>query len=108
MAEIIKFPKTPREKISKNAEEIIKMQAQKKRIETDLNVIIGGASWDMYNLTQEDIEVLGLFGDVMKFDPTVGSRLISKLAEQLKRVQLRDLEDLIWAENLEMPALKTM
>ena len=49
----------------------------------------------MYSFSQEEIEILSLFGDVMKFDPTVASRAISKLAEQLVKVQLKELEDLI-------------
>ena len=94
-AEVIIFPKTPKEKISKNAEEIIKLQAQKNRVEADINLILGSKSWDMYSFSQEEIEILSLFGDVMKFDPTVASRAISKLSEQLVKVQLKELEDLI-------------
>ena len=94
MAEIIKFPKTPKEKISKNAEAALKLEAQKKRTEINLNLIIGGSGWDMYTLTQEDIETLGLFGEVMRFDPTVASRVISKLAEYIVRVQQQVYEEL--------------
>ena len=53
MAEIIKFPKTPKEKISKNAEAALRLEAQKKRTEINLNLIIGGSGWDMITLTHD-------------------------------------------------------
>ena len=36
------------------------------------------------------LDMLALFGDVMKFSPEISQRIICKLAEQLKRNQLTD------------------
>ena len=94
-AEIIKFPKTPEEKISSKAKEALEMEMRKNRIETNLNVLLGNDSWDLYTFSAEELECLALFGDVMRFDPKIASRLISKLAEFIARLSktMTALED---------------
>ena len=64
-----------------------------KRTESTLNLLLGSNSWDTYTFLPGDLEMLALFGERMKFDPTVSARLISKLAEFIARLS-RTLEDM--------------
>ena len=68
---------------------------RKNRIETNLNVLLGNDSWDLYTFSAEELECLALFGDVMRFDPKIASRLISKLAEFIQMIgNIVDVMDL--------------
>ena len=83
---IIKFPKTSEKLISDKAKEALQMEMKKNSIETNLNVLLGNDSWDLYTFSAEELECLALFGDVVRFDPKIASRLISKLAEFIARM----------------------
>ena len=95
MAEVILFPKIPKAKITKETKNALAQQTKMKRTEATLNLLLGGNAWDQYHFLPDDLEMLALFGDRMKFDPTVSSRLISKLAEFIARLSatLNEMEE---------------
>ena len=94
-AEVIVFPKVPKAKVSKEAKEVLQQQIKMRRTESTLNVLLGSKTWDQYTFITDDLEMLALFGETMKFDPKVASRLISKLAEFIARLSrtLQDMEE---------------
>ena len=94
MADIIVFPKGKGEKISERAKQAIKLEMQKARVEQSLNTMMLSKFWETYTITFEDFEMLALCGETMKFDPLAASRLISKLADFVKRMS-RTYEELI-------------
>ena len=91
-AEVIVFPKVPKAKVSKEAKEVLEQQIKMKRTEATLNLLLGANAWDQYTFINDDLEMLALFGETMKFDPKVASRLISKLAEFIARINKTMLE----------------
>ena len=95
MAEVILFPKVPKAKITEQTKKALEQQTKMKRTEATLNLLMGGKAWDQYTFLADDLEMLALFRDRMKFDPTVSSRLISKLAEFIARLSrtLQDMEE---------------
>ena len=95
MAEVILFPKVPKAKVTEQAKKALEQQTKMKRTEATLNLLLGGNAWDKYTFLPDDLEMLALFGERMKFDPTVSSRLISKLAEFIMRLStsLNELEE---------------
>ena len=95
MAEVIVFPKVPKEKVTKETKSALELQTKMKRTEAGLNLLLGSKTWDMYTFTTDDLHMLSLFGETMKFDPKVASRLISKLAEFIARLSrtLQDMEE---------------
>jgi|TARA_Y100000310_G_scaffold218641_1_gene219931 PHD/YefM family antitoxin component YafN of YafNO toxin-antitoxin module len=94
MAEVIVFPKVLKEKISEKTKLALKMEMQKARVEQSLNTVMMSDHWEAYTITVEDFEMMALCGEVMKFDPKAASRLISKLADFVKRMSVT-YEDLI-------------
>ena len=92
-AEVIVFPKVPKAKVSKEAKAVLEQQVKMKRTEATLHLLLGSNTWDQYTFITDDLEMLALFGETMKFDPKVASRLISKLAEFIARLS-RTLEDM--------------
>ena len=93
MAEVIVFPKVPKAKITEQTKKVLDQQMKMKRTEATLNLLLGANSWDQYTFVTDDLEMLALFGETMKFDPKVASRLISKLAEFIARLS-RTLESM--------------
>ena len=93
MAEVIVFPKVPKAKVTKEAKAVLEQQTKMKRTEATLNLLMGGNAWDQYTFITDDLEMLALFGETMKFDPKVASRLISKLADFIARLS-RTLEEM--------------
>ena len=93
MAEVIVFPKTPKAKVTEQTKRALNQQMKMKRTESTLNLLLGSNSWDTYTFLPDDLEMLALFGERMKFDPKVSARLISKLAEFIARLS-RTLEDM--------------
>ena len=95
MAEVIVFPKVPKAKVTEQTKRVLEQQMKMKRTEATLNLLLGGNAWDKYTILTDDLEMLALFGETMKFDPKVASRLISKLAEFIVRLSrtLEDMED---------------
>jgi len=94
-AEVILFPKVAKAKVTKEAKAVIEQQVKMKRTEATLNLLLGSKTWDQYTFITDDLEMLALFGETMKFDPKVASRLISKLAEFIARLSrtLQDMEE---------------
>ena len=92
MAEVIVFPKVSKEKITEKAKQALELQTKMKTTEATLNAILGSNSWDMYTFSTDDLHMLSLFGETMKFDPKVSSRLISKLAEFIARMSKTMME----------------
>ena len=91
-AEVIVFPKVPKAKVSKEAKEVLEQQVKMKRTEATLNLLLGSKTWDQYTFITDDLEMLALFGEQMKFDPKVSARLIAKLAEFIARLNKTMLE----------------
>jgi len=91
MAKIIKFPNTMINQLS-NAQKIaMEMQAEKNMYEEHIGEIMKAKDWDkLPKIDGRALEMLALFGDVMTFTPEIASRLISKLAEQIKRNEVYD------------------
>ena len=75
---IIKFPNAA---ISEKAKQSMELEQKKNKTEKDLNFVLNQSNWDLYTLSASDFEMLALFGETMRFDPTVAARLISKLAQ---------------------------
>ena len=94
-AEVIVFPKVPKAKVTQEAKKALEEQTKMKRTEATLNLLLGSKTWDQYTFITDDLEMLALFGETMKFDPKVASRLISKLAEFIARLSrtLQDMEE---------------
>jgi len=94
-AEVIVFPKVPKATVTKETKKALEEQTKMKRTEATLNLLFGSNTWDQYIFLPDDLEMLALYGDTMKFDPKVASRLVSKLAEFIARLSrtLQDMEE---------------
>ena len=92
MAEVIVFPKVPKAKITEETKNALELQTKMKRAEATLNLLLGSNTWDQYTFTTDDLHMLSLFGETMKFDPKVSARLIAKLAEFIARMSKTMLE----------------
>ena len=79
MAKIIQFPKS---KPSALAAEAIELEAKKITLEQNLNLMMLSDLWDKCEITNEEIEMLSDFGEVMKFKPLAAARLVSKISEK--------------------------
>ena len=92
MAEVIVFPKVPKAKVTEQTKKALEQQTKMKTTEATLNAFLGSNTWDMYIFSTDDLHMLSLFGETMKFDPKVSSRLISKLAEFIARMSKTMME----------------
>ena len=92
MAEVIVFPKVPKAKVTEETKNALELQTKMKRTESTLHLLLGANAWDVYTFTTDDLHMLSLFGETMKFDPKVSSRLIAKLAEFIARMSKTMLE----------------
>tara|TARA_R110000787_G_C13158222_1_gene419347 strand:+ start:129 stop:425 length:297 start_codon:yes stop_codon:yes gene_type:complete len=91
MAKIIKFPNTMINQLSNAQKLAMEMQAEKNMYEDHIGEIMKAKDWDkLPKIDGRALEMLALFGDVMTFTPEISSRLISKLAEQIKRNEVYD------------------
>ena len=91
MAKIIKFPNTMINQLSNAQKLAMEMQAEKNMYEDHIGEIMKAKDWDkLPKIDGRALEMLALFGDVMTFTPEIASRLISKLAEQIKRNEVYD------------------
>ena len=73
--------------MAKETKEALELQTKMKRSERTLNLLLGSDhNWDLYTFTTDDLHVLSIYGETMKFDPKVSSRLIAKLAEFIARM----------------------
>lgn len=87
---IIKFPNAA---ISEKAKQSMELEQKKNKTEQDLNFVLNQNNWDLYTLSASDFEMLALFGNDMRFDPKVASRLISKLSEFIVRMSKEFVEE---------------
>jgi hypothetical protein len=91
MAKIIKFPNTPMNELSSAQKLAMEMETEKNQVELEIEWNMNRKDWDKIpHIDGRSLEVLALFGDVMKFNPQTASRLISKLAETIKRNETYD------------------
>tara|TARA_R100001510_G_scaffold26526_1_gene23327 strand:+ start:606 stop:899 length:294 start_codon:yes stop_codon:yes gene_type:complete len=92
MVKIINFPNSPKSAAQIEAEA---MELNKKATEISLRVAMSSPVWEHYEITAEDIECLEQFGEVMDFPSDVAARLITKLANQNKKLSsLIDLQSI--------------
>ena len=99
---IIKFPKTMINQLSNAQKLAMEMEAEKNMYQEHIEQIMNDKDWDrLPKMDGRALEMLALFGDVMVFTPEVSSRIISKLATQIKTAEPFDpLEDYLkWVEN---------
>ena len=88
---IIKFPKTMINQLSNAQKLAMEMEAEKNMYQEHIQTIMDDKEWDrLPAIDGRCLEMLALFGDVMVFDQTISSRIISKLAEQIKRTEVYD------------------
>ena len=88
---IIKFPKTLMNELSEAQKLAIELQIEKNTCQENIEWLMKGKDWDkLPAIDGRALEMLALFGDVMTFTPEISSRLISKLAEQIKRNEVYD------------------
>jgi len=96
---IIKFPNTPINQLSNAQQVAMQMETEKNNVEENLEWLMKKPDWDkLPKLDNRTIEILALFGDVMKFSPEVSAKIISKLAEFIAREPIRNVDPL--EENL--------
>ena len=88
---IIKFPKTMINQLSNAQKLAMEMEAEKNMYQEHIGDIMKAKDWDrLPAIDGRCLEMLALFGDVMVFDQEISSRIISKLAEQIKRTEVYD------------------
>tara|TARA_R110002153_G_scaffold110707_1_gene252164 strand:- start:225 stop:518 length:294 start_codon:yes stop_codon:yes gene_type:complete len=91
MAKIIKFPNTPMNELSSAQKLAMEMETEKNQVVLEIEWNMNRKDWDKIpNIDGRSLEVLALFGEAMKFNPQTASRLISKLAEAIKRNEIYD------------------
>lgn len=81
MATIIKFPNTSANQMTDTAKLALEMEREKQAVEIFLNWRLSQDDWDAYKPSERDLELVAMFGEVMKLLPIVSARLNSKLAE---------------------------
>tara|TARA_Y100000389_G_scaffold88889_1_gene85379 strand:- start:303 stop:593 length:291 start_codon:yes stop_codon:yes gene_type:complete len=93
---VIKFPNTPENQLSEAQKLALEMETEKNMYQENIEWLMHKDDWDkLPPIDGRALDMLALFGDVMKFSPEISQRIICKLAEQLKRNQLADpLEEL--------------
>ena len=88
---VIKFPNTPANQLSETAKLAMEMETEKNMYQENIEWMMLKNDWDkLPDIDGRSLEMLALFGDVMKFTPQTSQRIICKLAEQIKKNQLTD------------------
>jgi len=88
---VIKFPKTLINEMSEAQKLALEMETEKNMYEENIEWMMLKNDWDkLPDIDGRSLDMLALFGDVMKFSPEVSQRIICKLAEQIKKNQLTD------------------
>ena len=92
---VIKFPNTPINELSEAQKLALELESEKNMYEKNIEWTMQQKDWDkLPDIDGRSLDMLALFGDVMKFTPQTSQRIICKLAEQIKRNKLTDpLED---------------
>ena len=78
---VIKFPNKPANQMSDTAKLAIEMEKEKQAAEIFLNWRLNQDDWETYYPSERDLELVAMFGEVMRLIPIVSIRLNSKLAE---------------------------
>ena len=90
MDNIIKFPSTT-EKEFVNGTKIAREEfTRMKTAEENLNWRLSFKDWHKYKLSENDVELVALYGDCMKLTPLASARLNTKLAEILCKIKYSD------------------
>jgi len=90
-SKIIQFPKTLANELSEAQKLALEMETEKNMYEENIEWLMQKKDWDQLpGIDGRALDMLALFGVVMKFSPEVSQRIICKLAEQLKKQQLID------------------
>ena len=88
---VIKFPNTPENQLSQAQKLALEMETEKNMYQENIEWTMQQDNWDkLPDIDGRSLDMLALFGDVMKFTPTASQRIICKLAEQLKKNQITD------------------
>ena len=88
---VIKFPNTPINQLSEAQKLAMELEAEKNMYQENIEWLMQKKDWDkLPAIDGRALDMLALFGDVMRFSPEVSSRIICKLAEQIKRNELID------------------
>ena len=86
---VIKFPNTPANQMSDTAKLAIEMEKEKQTVEIFLNWRLNQDDWDLYYIAERDLELVAMFGEVMKLIPLVSARLNTKLAEFICKLNIQ-------------------
>tara|TARA_R100000742_G_C4247808_1_gene66499 strand:+ start:233 stop:532 length:300 start_codon:yes stop_codon:yes gene_type:complete len=78
---VIQFPKTTANQMTDTAKLALEMEREKQAVEIFLNWRLSQDDWDAYEASERDLELVAMFGEVMKLQPIISARLNSKLAE---------------------------
>ena len=88
---VIKFPKTLINELSEAQKLALEMETEKNMYQENIEWTMQQQDWDkLPPIDGRSLDMLALFGDVMKFTPETSQRIICKLAEQIKKNQLSD------------------
>ena len=88
---VIKFPNTPENQLSEAQKLALEMETEKNMYQENIEWLMKKDDWDkLPDIDGRALDMLALFGDVMKFSPEVSQRIICKLAEQIKKNQITD------------------
>ena len=88
---VIKFPNTPENQLSEAQKLALEMETEKNMYQENIEWLMKKDDWDkLPDIDGRSLDMLALFGDVMKFSPEVSQRIICKLAEQIKKNQITD------------------
>ena len=90
-SKIIKFPNTPENQLSNAQKLALEMESEKNMYQENIEWLMQKDDWDkLPDIDGKALDMLALFGDVMKFTPESSQKIICKLAEQIKKNQLTD------------------
>ena len=89
--EVIKFPKTLINELSEAQKLALEMETEKNMYQENIEWTMQQDNWDkLPDIDGRSLDMLALFGDVMKFTPETSQKIICKLAEQIKKNQITD------------------
>ena len=88
---VIKFPKTLINELSEAQKLVLEMETEKNMYQENIEWTMQQDNWDkLPDIDGRSLDMLALFGDVMKFTPETSQKIICKLAEQIKKNQITD------------------
>ena len=88
---IIQFPKTLANQMSEAQKLAMELETEKNMYQENIEWLMQKDDWDkLPDIDGKALDMLALFGDVMKFTPESSQKIICKLAEQIKKNQLTD------------------